>query len=225
MRMGVGGLLAELPSRPQPREAAAPAQARRIAAVVLAAGQSRRMAGPNKLLLPVDGQPMVRRVVEAALGSAAAPVVVVLGHQQHQVRQALRGLKIIYAVNPDFADGLSTSLRAGLAALPPAVDGAVVCLGDMPRVTAALIDRLVGAFEPAAGRRIVVPTWRGERGNPVLWSRDLFDAMAAVTGDVGARHLIRAHPDAVVEVEADDDAALIDIDTPEALAAFRAAGA
>ncbi len=225
MRMGVGGLLSEIPSRPQPRERQEVPPHARIAAIVLAAGQSRRMGGPNKLLLPVAGKPMVRHVVEAALASTAAPVMVVLGHQQHEVRQALRGLRVHFATNPAFAEGLSTSLRAGIAALPPEVDGAVVCLGDMPLVSAGLIDRLIGAFDPDAGRRIVVPTWQGRRGNPVLLARELFDAVAAITGDVGARDLLRAHAASVAEIEAEDDAALIDIDTPEALAAHAEAGA
>lgn len=224
MRMGVGGLLTEIPSRPQPRERAATPRSPSVAAIVLAAGQSRRMGGPNKLLLPIDGKPMVRQVVESALASAAAPVVVVLGHQQHEVRQALRGLKVRFIVNPDYAQGLSTSLRAGLAALAPEVEGAVICLGDMPRVSAALIDRLLAAFDPAAGRRIVAPSRDGQVGNPVLWSRELFDEMSGVTGDVGARHLIRTHASSVTELAVDDDAALVDIDTPEALAAYAAAG-
>jgi molybdenum cofactor cytidylyltransferase len=225
MRMGVGGLLAEIPSRPQPRASDVQAGPAKAAALILAAGQSSRMGGPNKLLLPVGGKPMVRHVVEAALASQAAPVVVVLGHQQHEVRQALRGLKVRFAVNPDYALGLSTSLRTGLDALPLEVAGAVVCLGDMPRVSAGLIDRLVAAFDPVEGRGIVVPTWRGKRGNPVLWARTFFAEMQTVAGDVGARHLIGLHAGAVVEVEAESDAALIDIDTPEALAAYAGGGA
>lgn len=231
MRMGVGGLLTEIAARPQPREGAAPdpsatpGQARRVAALVLAAGRSSRMGGPNKLLLPVGGEPMVRRVAEAALASRAAPVVVVVGHQQHEIRAVLRGLKVRFAANPDFAQGLSTSLKAGLAALPGDVAGAVVCLGDMPRVGAALIDRLMAAFDPDRGRGVVVPTWRGKRGNPVLWGRAHFAAMRELSGDAGAKHLIGEHAEAVVEVEAGDDAALADIDTPEALAAFQRAEA
>jgi molybdenum cofactor cytidylyltransferase len=224
MGMGVGGLLSEIPSRPQPREGEPRTGSTKAAALVLAAGQSRRMGGPNKLLLEVAGKQMVRHVVEAALASRADPVVVVVGHQQHEVRQALRGLKVRFAPNPDYEGGLSTSLRAGLAALAPDVTGAVVCLGDMPRVSAGLIDRLIAAFDPVEGRSIVVPTWHGKRGNPVLWSRAFFAEMQIVAGDVGARHLIGEHAGAVVEVEAESDGTLIDIDTPEALTAYAETG-
>ncbi len=102
--------------------------------------------------------------------------------------------------NPHFADGLGTSLKAGIAALPAEVDGAIVCLGDMPQVDAALIDRLIGAFDPDKGALVVVPTIDGKRGNPVVWSRRFFPDLMAVEGDVGARHLIGRYPEAVAEV-------------------------
>ena len=125
--------------------------------------------------------------------------------------------------NPNFAEGLSTSLKAGIAAMPPEADAAIVCLGDMPQVSAALIDRLIGAFDPARGALVVIPTIEGKRGNPVLWSRRFFPDLLAVDGDVGARHLIAGYAEAVAEVPIEDDAALIDVDTPEALIAVRAA--
>jgi molybdenum cofactor cytidylyltransferase len=126
--------------------------------------------------------------------------------------------------NPDFAEGLSTSLRRGIAAFPEDLDGALVCLGDMPLVTGRHIDRLIAAFNPLEGRAIIVPTRRGKRGNPVLWARRFFAEMAQIAGDVGARHLIGEHAELVAEVEMDDDAILVDIDTPEALEALRAKG-
>ena len=125
---------------------------------------------------------------------------------------------------PTFAEGLSTSLKRGLAALPEDIDGALVCLGDMPLVTGRDLDRLIAAFNPLEGRAIIVPTRRGKRGNPVLWARRFFAEMAKIAGDVGARHLIGEHAELVAEVEMDDDAILVDIDTPEALAALRAKG-
>jgi molybdenum cofactor cytidylyltransferase len=219
--MGVGGLLMEIVTRPQPRESQEEA-GRRIAAIVLAAGRSTRMGGPNKLLADVGGRPLVRIAVEEALASRAQPVVVVTGHQREQVEAALKGLPVILTHNPDFAQGLSTSLKAGLAALPAGADGAIVCLGDMPQVDATLIDRLVAAFEPEKGALVVVPTIAGKRGNPVVWSRRFFADLSRLDGDVGARHLIGAYPEAVVEVPVTGRAAFVDVDTPDALRAVRA---
>lgn len=227
MRMGIGGLLMEIASRPQPREGSPAARAAppKVAAVVLAAGQSRRMGGPNKLLAEVDGKPLVRHAVDAALGSKAAQAVVVVGHQQHEVRKALRGCKVRFVTNEAFAEGLSTSLKAGIGALPPDVDGAVVCLGDMPRISAAHIDRLIAAFNPVEGRTIAVATSKGKRGNPVLWGSAHFKEFAGLAGDVGARHLIGQHADEVVEVAMEDGASQLDVDTPQALAALTETGA
>lgn len=220
--MGVGGLLMEIVTRPQPREAPPPADGRRVAALVLAAGRSTRMGGPNKLLADIGGKPLVRIVTEQALASRAAPVIVVTGHERPKVEAALAGLRVRFVHNPDYAAGLSTSLKAGLAALPPESDGAIVCLGDMPQVTAGLIDRMLEAFDPARGALVVVPTIEGKRGNPVVWSRRFFPDLMALEGDVGARHLIGTHADAVAEVPVEDSAALTDVDTPDALLAVKA---
>ena len=220
--LGVGGLLMEIVTRPQPRTEPAPEKGRAIAAVVLAAGRSSRMGGPNKLLAEIGGKPLVRIVVDAVLASRARPVVVVTGHQRDKVEAALAGLPVKFVHNPHFADGLGTSLKAGIAALPADVDGAIVCLGDMPQVDAALIDRLIGAFDPDHGALVVVPTIDGKRGNPVVWSRRFFPDLMAVEGDVGARYLIGRYTEAVAEVPLAGTAALTDVDTPEALEAVRA---
>jgi molybdenum cofactor cytidylyltransferase len=218
--MGVGGLLMEIVTRPQPRSAEETVK-RRVAAIVLAAGRSTRMGGPNKLLAEIGGKPLVRIAVQEALGSPARPVIVVTGHQHERVEAALKGLPVTIVHNPDFADGLSTSLKAGIAALPPDADGVIVCLGDMPQVDAALIGRLIAAFDPERGALVVVPTIEGKRGNPVVWSRRFFSALATLDGDVGARHLIASYPEAVSEVALSDRAALVDVDTPEAFDALK----
>jgi molybdenum cofactor cytidylyltransferase len=218
--MGVGGLLMEIVTRPQPREAEA-AAGRKVAGLVLAAGRSTRMGGPNKLLAEIGGRPLARIAVDEALASSARPVIVVTGHQREQVEAALADLPVTFVHNPDYAQGLSTSLKVGIAALPAEVDGAIVCLGDMPQVDARLIDRLIGAFDPERGALVVVPTIAGKRGNPVVWSRRFFPQLAALEGDVGARHVIGTYGEAVTEVLA-DPAAFVDVDTPEALSALKA---
>jgi molybdenum cofactor cytidylyltransferase len=228
MRMGIGGLLADIPTRPLPRAKVAAEAAKavpgapRVAGLVLAAGQSRRMGTVNKLLIGIDGKPMVRRVAEAAAASGARPLVIVTGHEREKVENALAGIETRFVHNPDYAQGLSTSVKRGLVALPAEIDGVVICLGDMPLVNAAVIDRLIAAFNPIEGRAICIPTRRGKRGNPVLLARQFFPEFAAISGDIGARDLIAAHPERVVEVEMESDAVLTDIDTPQALAKLAA---
>ena len=191
--LGVGGLLMEIVTRPQPRDE--PVQPpRSIAAIVLGAGRSSRMGGPNKLVAEIGGRPLIRIVVQEALASRARPVIVVTGHQHDRVEAVLKGLPVKIVHNPDYADGLGTSLRTGIAALPPEADGAIVCLGDMPQVDAAMIDRLIGAIDPDKGALIAVPTIDGKRGNPVVWSRRFFAELMTVEGDVGARYLIGRYP-------------------------------
>ena len=230
--MGIGGLLKEIPTRPQPRDASMDAahdnsedgsrHAPRIAALVLAAGRSTRFGPENKLLADLDGEPLVRRTITAIRASAARPVTVVTGHMAEAVTAVLDGLDVRIVHNPDFAAGLSSSLKTGLAALPAGIDGFVVALGDMPRITASHIDRLISAFAPKEGRAIVVPVHGSKRGNPVLFAAAFLDEMRAVAGDTGARHIIGQHADEVVEVDLGTDAIFIDVDTPEALAQLKA---
>ena len=225
MRMGVGGLLKEY-DRPLPREKApstprtgiAPRAAPSIAAVVLAAGRSRRMAPHNKLLLPDrTGKPMIARVVDNVLSSGARPVLVVLGHQADEVEQILAGRPVRFVHASDYAEGLSASLKAGIAAVPPESAAAIVCLGDMPLVTGRMMDRLMASYDPTEGRGIVLPTFHGKQGNPMLWDRIFFPEILGITGDSGARFLLGKHLESVAEVEMADDAVLRDFDTTESL--------
>jgi molybdenum cofactor cytidylyltransferase len=225
MRMGVGGLLAEIPSRPLPRaETETAPAAPRVTALLLAAGMSRRMGGPNKLLQDVGGEAMVARSLQSLRKAQVDDIVVVLGHNGALVREAvLKGgadKRIRFAENPNYAEGLSTSLQAGLAVLPENADAVLVCLADMPAVTPQQIDRLIAAFNPIEQRAICVPTFQGKRGNPILWARRFVPEMRKLAGDVGARHLIGENAETVCEVEMGDAAVLTDLDTPEALRAY-----
>ncbi|MCW5677826.1 MAG: molybdopterin-binding/glycosyltransferase family 2 protein [Xanthobacteraceae bacterium] len=223
--MGVGGLLMEIVTRPQPREESTAETKKNIAAIVLAAGKSSRMEGRNKLLEDFRGKPLVRCAVENALGSKASPVIVVTGKDVEAVKAALEGLDVRFVHNPDFAEGLSSSLKVGIRAVPETSAGAIICLGDMPNVSSALIDRLIWNFAPERGAMIVAPSRSGQRGNPVLWARRFFPELLKLEGDMGARKLAGFYDEGLREVAVEDDGAFTDIDTPRALdAARKAAG-
>ena len=220
MRMGAGGLLNEMPGRPWPRrntEAASPSP--KVVGLVLAGGQSRRMGAANKLLADVDGRPMVARVVAELSQAGLERIVVVTGHEAEAVQQALSGVENLEFVhNPDYAEGLSTSLKAGVRSLDSDVDGVLVALGDMPWVRAAHIRSLVEAFDPQG---IVVPVHDRKRGHPVVWSARFFPEFEKLVGDVGARHLLEQHADEVRLVPIHDRGVHVDVDTPEALEQLR----
>ena len=190
----------------------------RVACIVLAAGRSARMGAANKLVADIDGKPMVRRVVEAALASQAAPVLVVTGHMAAEIGAALTGMAVTLVANPDYATGLSSSLKAGIKALPAACDGALIMLGDMPQIEPGHLDRLVAAFARDA---IVVPVHEGKQGNPVVWPSAYFPELLQLDGDAGAKRLIATHEDRVREIDLSSEAILTDVDTPEALARVR----
>lgn len=225
MRMGVGGLLKDTEVRPLPRaRAVAPPRPetprrRAVAAVVLAAGTSSRMAPYHKLLVADrTGRTMIARVVDNALSSAARPVLVVLGHRGEEVREALGGRPVIYVESKNYALGLAESLKSGIAAVPADAAAALVLLGDMPLVNGRLLNRLIEAFDPDEGRSVIVPTHQGKPGNPVLWARSFFPEILDLSGDAGARALLARHAEQVAEVEVGDNAVLRDFDTVESLA-------
>lgn len=214
--MGVGGLLMEIPSRPQPREAPAVPPVPKVHAVLLAAGRSSRMGGPNKLMALFQGKPLVRLTAERVLASKVDGTILVTGHQAGRIREALEGLDIPVVHNADFASGLASSLKAGIAALPDSAAGALIVLGDMPEVLPADLDRLIAAFTRSGGHAVVRATHDGRRGNPVILPRSMFAAVAHLEGDTGARHLVESAGADVVDVEIGAGAA-VDVDTPEAL--------
>jgi molybdenum cofactor cytidylyltransferase len=197
----------------------------RVGAIVLAAGQSSRFragggSDPTKLVAKLDGKPIVRRVVEAALAAKGRPIFVVTGYARESVEAAVADLDISVAFNPRFASGLASSLSVGLSAMPREIIGALVLLGDMPQVGGPLIDALIDAFLARKDALAAVPLREGQRGNPVLLSQKLFERAMRLTGDEGARRLIGALSSGeLVEVEAPDIGVTFDIDTPDDLAA------
>jgi len=214
--MGSGKVLGEKSTRPEARTA--PRRAPKIAAVVLAAGESRRMEGANKLLLEVDGRAVVSWVVEAVRGAGVADVYVVVGHQADEVRREIGDAGVTFVENEAYATGMASSLRAGVAALLEDVDAALICLGDMPRLTAADVRSVIDAFAPASKREICIPTYDGKRGHPVLFAARFLPEIERLRGDVGARSVIERHLAVVHLVPVDHTGVLLDVDTP---AAFR----
>ena len=227
-RMGVGGLLSEIPTRPQPRakdsddagEAPAAPHAPRIAALVLAAGRSSRMGTINKLLITIDGKPMVRHAVDAVREAGLDPVIVVTGHERERVEAALRDAAVTFVHNPAYAEGLSSSLKAGLAARAErAPTGSWSGLATCRRWARPTSSASSSPSTRSRGGRSSFLCATASAAIPVLWAKRFIPEMLhEVAGDVGARHLIGAYPEAVVEVEMPSDGVLTDIDTPQALA-------
>jgi molybdenum cofactor cytidylyltransferase len=184
-----------------------------VGAIVLAAGASRRMGQP-KQLLTVDGQAMVRRVAEAVCAAGLRQVIVVLGAQAQAVAGVLQGLPVDLVVNHAWQEGMSTSIRAGLDALRPEIDAALLVLADQPDLGPELLRILIDHYR-ATDALIVAPYYEGQRGNPVLFDRALFVELGGVEGDRGGRAIITHHEADLARVDVDDPAVVSDIDTLE----------
>lgn len=227
MDMGSGGLLKEISSRPQPRTKSStksektPA-GKSVALLILAAGQSRRMGANNKLLARIDDKPMFSLVAEQATQSKGAAVYAVTGHERKLVDDIAETFGIQTFHNPDYKTGLSSSLKKGFSELADSYDGILICLADMPFVTAALFDQMIDAFDTEEGRAIIVPTFRGKRGNPVLISSQFKTDILSVTGDIGAKSVIADNEHVVFTIDVENDSIFKDIDTPEALSRIQA---
>ncbi|MGU3576163.1 NTP transferase domain-containing protein [Brucellaceae bacterium C25G] len=220
-RMGVGGILSEISSRPSPREIVKADHKGDVAIAVLAAGRSSRINSDqsgvrNKLLAHFDGVPLIRRSTEAAIAGGGRPVIVVLGHMAEEIDMALHHLTIKTIFNPDFSQGLSTSIKAALGHLPSSATGLMIQLGDMPHIKAAHIREMLAAFDKTGHKAVIRATCRGEAGNPVIIPASLFGELAQLQGDRGARRLIEKSAVEVIDVDI-GDAALSDVDTADAL--------
>jgi molybdenum cofactor cytidylyltransferase len=196
--------------------------AAKIAAIVLAAGSSRRFGPQNKLLVDVGGEPLVRRVAGRVAASGLAPVIVVTGHDRARIEAALDGLDVVLVHNSRHLQGMGHTVAAGVAMLDDDARAVLITPGDLPDLAPALIKRLVGVFEAAGGERIVFPALAsGAQRNPVLWPRRFFPELARLTGDKGGRDLIKANADATLPVEIASDAPFSDVDRPEDLERWR----
>ena len=179
------------------------------------------MAPRNKLLELVEGTPIIARVAGAALASGANPVIVVSGFEAPRVAEALRDLKVAVVHNPAYEQGLSTSLRTGLSALPAGTDGALILLGDMPEIESGDLETLMTAFAEQGRQAICVPVRHGKRGNPALWGAAYFAEMMTISGDIGAKQLMARHQERVSEVAVGSDGIFADVDTPSDLARLK----
>lgn len=189
-----------------------------IAILVLAAGKSSRSAPANKLLAPgPDGIALIGRTVDNAMACAAGPALVVTGHQAEQIRSVLAGKPVRFIHAADYAEGIAASLRAGIAALANDIDAVLICLGDMPLVKPAILRRIIAAYDPGKGHEIVLPTYEGKRGNPVLWGRRFFPELLKLTGDTGGSKILRRFQPFICELPVESEAVHLDFDTKEEL--------
>lgn len=186
----------------------------RVAAIVLAAGSSRRAGPVNKLLVAVDGRPMVHTVCENLVSAGLTPVVVVTGFDAEAVQAALGDVDVRYTHNADHEDGMASSLRTGIAALAPETSGALIALADMPWVKPSTLQRLVSAFRDAGAESVCRPVHDGRPGNPVVFPKRLFAALSDLRGDVGGKAVVAAEGAAVRDVDVDDPGIFRDMDVP-----------
>ena len=183
----------------------------KISAIVLAAGCSSRMGDQNKLLLTFHNQAMVSHVIDQLVGSGVSNIIVVTGNDFDAVTKSINQ-KVEFTHNIDYKDGLSSSLKAGISALPNTADGVMVCLADMPYITSHHYNQLLASFEK---RKIIVPMSNGKVGNPLVFSKKYFHLFEDLTGDRGARELLQKYSKDVIKVDLGTDAIFNDVDTPD----------
>ncbi len=184
-----------------------------VSAILLAAGKSERM-GQNKLLLPFGGRTVIQRTLDSLIASRAGEVIVVLGSRAQEINQSIGNRRALVVLNPNFSKGMSTSLITGLGMVNSRARFVMVALGDQPLITPRVYNQLIeAAFNTEKG--IIIPTCKGERGNPIVISTRYRAEMLKQTGDIGGRELLKAHPDDVLEVPVDCEGVVVNINTKE----------
>ena len=218
--MAVGGLLADIASRPLPRKLIHKNNVKhqKIAGILLAAGTSKRMGAENKLLLPIaDGLPMITWIAQTYLNADIDKLIVVTGFQHEDISKALLGLDVEFVHNYDYQTGQASSVACGIESLAEQYNCALIGLADMPFITSDLINRLIKSHELLSEPevRLTMPIIDGRRANPVIWGRAFFDELQAISGDEGGRQILSAYLSAVNGVSWDKKEVAEDIDLPE----------
>jgi len=218
--MGIGGLLKETADRPSPRAPNKPSPGGLTQAILLAGGNSSRSGKTHKLLADLDGKPVIEQTVLNLKNAGIGDIIVVTGARKAEIEAALGSQSVEFVHNPRFADGMSTSISAGVAAIKANTAQTLICLADMPFVASETYEALLGAAEKVSEADIFVPRFKGKRGNPVLWRKNMISALSNLSGDTGGRVIMQENVDKICEVDTEDPGVLIDLDTPEALAQF-----
>ncbi len=193
-----------------------------VVAVVLAAGRSLRMGPKNKLLEKLGGKSILHHVITALQESQIKSIVVVLGHEAAKIKNDLEGEDVTYVMNPDYKQGIGTSISAGIRSVAKSARGALIMLGDMPVISAKTIDKLVNDFNRNSQAEIVVPTYEDQPGNPVLWSNRFFPQLSSLSGDRGGKPLIEKNTDVVSFCSVDSESVHLDVDNSDELERLRA---
>ena len=189
-----------------------------ISAVILAAGESRRMGKQNKLLLPVAGEALLVKLIKSVCDSDVGQVIVVIGHEAEKIRRKLNNFPLSFVYNPNFSEGMTTSIKSGVKEVSPDCDGYMICLADMPFINTSEINKLIHAYAQnriKEKRLIVIPVYQGHRGNPVLFSTEFREDILEHKIEYGCKGVIMKNFESVKEIEMDDDSMLLDVDTLE----------
>ena len=184
-----------------------------ISAILLAAGQSKRLKG-SKLLLPLRNSAILKTSIDNLLSSKVEEVIVVLGHEAEEKRKYIDSSRAKIVINPNYLCGISSSLKAGITMSNVTASGTLIALADQPFVSAEIINRLITGFL-TGGRGIVYPVYNARRGHPVIFSHKYRDELLKLEGDTGARGIIGEHPDDILEIKIDSPMIHFDIDTQE----------
>ena len=189
-----------------------------ISAVILAAGESKRMGKQNKLLLPVAGEALLVKLIKSVCDSDVGQVIVVIGHEAEKIRRKLNNFPLSFVYNPNFSEGMTTSIKSGVKEVSPDCDGYMICLADMPFINTSEINKLIHAYAQnriKEKRLIVIPVYQGHRGNPVLFSTEFREDILEHKMEYGCKGVIMKNFESVKEIEMDDDSMLLDVDTLE----------